>query len=90
MVTQVLRKTGTIGTAGSGEGNASGTPVLSIPIDDDLAARLAAFACRNPDFATPEDAARHILRHWLAENGYNGSHEDAGTRPEALNASNDD
>ena len=79
-----------MGRAGPDDGNTSGMPFLSIPIDDDLAARLAAFACRNPEFATREDAVRHILRHWLTENGYNGSHEDAGTRPEALNASNDD
>lgn len=64
--------------------------ILSIPMDEDLAARFAAFSCRNRDFATREEAARHILRLWLTENGYNGVHQDAGTRPEALNASNDD
>jgi hypothetical protein len=64
--------------------------VLSVPMDDDLVARFASFSCRNRDFETREEAARHILRLWLTENGYNGVHQDAGTRPEALNASNDD
>lgn len=63
---------------------------LSITLDADLAARLAAFVCRNPDFAGPEEAARRILRRWLAENGFDGAREDEGIRPEALNASNDD
>lgn len=70
----------------------SGTGRLTLTIDDDLAARLAAFRCRNPQTAKrDEDAIRHILRLWLTENGYDGlRHEVDGTRPEALNASNDD
>ncbi|MGN6549111.1 MAG: hypothetical protein ACTHJ3_04350 [Pararhizobium sp.] len=64
---------------------------LTIPMDDDLASRLAAFRRQNPDFMTIEEATRHILRLWLTENGYDGLvHADAGRRPDALNASNDD
>ncbi len=72
-------------------GSGPGTASIRVSIDDDLASRLAAFSCRHPDYADRrEDAIRHILRLWLTENGYDGRHADAGTRPEALNASNDD
>lgn len=69
----------------------AGPHELAVPMDADLAARLAAFQRQNPDFMTIEDAARHIMRLWLTENGYDGlAHADAGRRPDALNASNDD
>lgn len=63
----------------------------SILLDDDLAARLAAFIARNSEFAGREEAAlRHVVRLWLTEHGYDGTHADAGTPPQRLNASNDD
>ena len=70
----------------------SGGNRVTIAIDEDLASRLATFRCRHPESGgRNEDAIRHILRLWLTENGYDGlEHEDQGTRPEALNASNDD
>ena len=73
-------------------GSIPGVRRITITIDEDLAYRLATFRCRHGDAAgRNEDAIRHILRLWLTENGYNGlEHEDAGRRPEALNASNDD
>lgn len=64
---------------------------IDLQFDHDLAMRLAAFIGRNSEFAgRPDAAARHILRLWLTEHGYDGAHADAGTPPDRLNASNDD
>ncbi len=75
----------------SDDATASRSERITVTMDEDLAARLATFRRRHRDVADrDEDAIRHILRQWLTENGYYGLHEEDGTRPEALNASNDD
>lgn len=69
---------------------AMGETSLTVTLDGELASGLSTFLSRNPEMPAPAEAVRHILRLWLTENGYDGVHEDDGTRPEALNASNDD
>lgn len=71
-------------------GKSTGETRLTVTIDEDLAMRLSTFHRRNPEMPDQAEAVRHILRLWLTENGYDGLHGDDGTRPEALNASNDD
>ncbi|TPW27040.1 ribbon-helix-helix domain-containing protein [Pararhizobium mangrovi] len=62
---------------------------ITLKLDDDLVARLEAFRSQNGHLSDDAHAVREILRRWLRENGFDGPHDDAGTRPEALNSAND-
>lgn len=50
---------------------------------------LDAYLNRHPNIGSREHAVEKIVKLWLAENGFLSVHQ-TGTRPEELDASNDD
>ena len=62
---------------------------MSAPLDPRLEQALQSFITDHPDMHTREEAITAILINWFTSHGYL-PHEQSGTRPENLDASNDD
>jgi len=66
------------------------TPIAGVRLPDDLAAGVDAFAAEEADNPSRSEAIRRILRDWLVGHGYLKGSAQHGTRPQDLDASNDD
>lgn len=57
--------------------------------DQETETALDAYLNRHPEITSREHAVEKVVKLWLSENGFLNVHQ-TGTRPEELDASNDD